>query len=126
MPRATYYRNMDNVMNPLIQSDARPTPPLALSLKERQTVIDVLHSERFQNKTPYETYATLLDEGMYYCSIRTMYRMLNAEHGDVKERRKGHLRTHYKKPELLATDPNQVWSWDITKLKGPVKWTYYH
>jgi putative transposase len=126
MPRATFYRNMDNKMNPSTQSDARPAPPLALSPKEKQTVIDVLHSERFQDRTPYETFATLLDEGEYHCSIRTMYRILNTENGDVKERRKGHKRTHYKKPELLATNPNQVWSWDITKLKGPVKWTYYY
>jgi transposase InsO family protein len=99
---------------------------MALSQEERQTVIGVLNSERFQDKTPYETYATLLDEGEYHCSIRTMYRILNAEHGDVKERRKGHQQAHYKKPELLATGSNQVWSWDITKLKGPAKWTYYY
>lgn len=126
LPRATYYRNMENKNNPPTESNARPAPPMALRIEERQTVIDVLNSERFQDKTPYETYATLLDEGEYHCSIRTMYRVLNAEHGDVKERRKGHQRTHYKKPELLATGPNQVWSWDITKLKGPAKWTYYY
>jgi len=126
LPRSTYYRNMENKNNPTTESNARPAPPMALRIEERQTVIDVLNSERFQDKTPYETYATLLDEGEYHCSIRTMYRVLNAEHGDVKERRKGHQRTHYKKPELLATGPNQVWSWDITKLKGPAKWTYYY
>lgn len=126
LPRSTYYRNMENKNNPPTESNARPAPPMALRIEERQTVIDVLNSERFQDKTPYETYATLLDEGEYHCSIRTMYRVLNAEHGDVKERRKGHQRTHYKKPELLATGPNQVWSWDITKLKGPAKWTYYY
>jgi putative transposase len=126
LPRATYYRNMDKQNKPPGEINARPAPPMALRIEERQTVIDVLHSERFQDKTPYETYATLLDEGEYHCSIRTMYRILTAEHGDVKERRKGHQRTHYKKPELLATGPNQVWSWDITKLKGPAKWTYYY
>lgn len=124
--RASYYRSMDKKNNPPKEINTRPTPPLALSPKERQTVINVLHSEKFQDKTPYETYATLLDEGEYHCSIRTMYRLLTAEHGDIKERRKGHQRTHYKKPELLATNPNQVWSWDISKLKGPVKWTYFY
>jgi len=85
-----------------------------------------MHSEKFQDKAPYEVYATLLDEGVYHCSIRTMYRILKSVHGNVKERRKGHQRGHYKKPELLATGPNQVWSWDITKLKGPMKWTYFY
>lgn len=126
LARATYYRNIDKQNKLPVAGHARPVPPMALSLKERQTVIDILHSERFQDKTPYETYATLLDEGKYHCSIRTMYRILTAEHGDVKERRKGHQQTHYKKPELLAIEPNQVWSWDITKLKGPAKWTYYY
>jgi putative transposase len=96
------------------------------SWSERQVVIDILHSDRFQDKAPYEVYATLLDEGQYHCSIRTMYRILTAEHGCVKERRKHVQRSHYNKPELLATGPNQVWSWDITKLKGPVKWTYFY
>jgi putative transposase len=89
-------------------------------------VIDILHSERFQDKAPYEVFATLLDEGQYHCSIRTMYRILTCEHGDVKERRKGHQRNNYSKPELLATRANEVWSWDITKLKGPAKWTYFY
>ena len=68
----------------------------------------------------------MLDEGQYHCSVRTMYRVLTDEHGDVKERRKQVQRPNYTKPELLATAPNQVWSWDITKLKGPVKWTYFY
>jgi transposase InsO family protein len=76
--------------------------------------------------TPYQIYATLLDEGQYYCSIRTMYRILTEQHGNVIERRKHVQRPAYAKPELLATAPNEVWSWDITKLKGPVKWTYYY
>jgi transposase InsO family protein len=101
-------------------------PSLALNPEERQTVIDILHSERFCDDTPYQIYAALLDEGRYYCSIRTMYRVLASEHGCVKERRRHVQRPNYVKPELLATAPNQVWSWDITKLKGPVKWTYFY
>ena len=73
-----------------------------------------------------EIYATLLDEGCYLCSPRTMYRILDGEHGDVKERRRHVQRPAYSKPELLATGPNQVWSWDISKLKGPAKWTYFY
>lgn len=126
VPRATFYRHMERKHYPSKGNGIRTTPPLALTPVEKQTVVDVLHSERFQDKPPYEVYATLLDEGQYHCSIRTMYRILNSEHGDVKERRKGHQRTQYKKPELLATESNQVWSWDITKLKGPVKWTYFY
>ena len=126
VPRATFYRHLARRFSPQTGNGSRPLPPLALSPQERQTVIDTLHSDRFQDKAPYEVYATLLDEGQYYCSIRTMYRFLALEHGCVKERRRNHQRSHYKKPELLATGPNQVWSWDITKLKGPVKWTYFY
>lgn len=89
-------------------------------------VIDTLHSDRFCDLSPYQVYAKLLDDGKYICGIRTMYRILHSVHGDVKERRSHVNRPHYKKPELLATGPNQVWSWDITKIKGPVKWTYYY
>lgn len=85
----------------------------------------VLHEDRFVDKPPAEIYAALLDEGVYLCSIRSMYRILN-ENGEVKERRNILRHPEYTKPELLATAPNQVWSWDITKLKGPVKWTYYY
>ena len=89
-------------------------------------VIDTLHSDRFYDLSPYQVYAQLLDDGQYMCAIRTMYRILHAVHGDVKERRRHVDHRQYSKPELLATDTNQVWSWDITKLKGPVKWTYYY
>lgn len=122
VPRATFYRHMGDKT---LEAE-RPAPPLALSADERQVVIDILHSERFADHAPYQVYAALLDEGQYYCSIRTMYRILTAEHGGVKERRKHVQRPHYEKPELLATAPNQIWSWDITKLKGPVKWTYFY
>jgi len=85
----------------------------------------ILNSERFMDKAPREVYATLLDEGKYYCSIRTMYRILSANKA-VRERRNQRKHPNYKKPELLATGPNQVWSWDITKLLGPEKWSYFH
>jgi len=123
--RATFYRHT-SYRQPANNSSQRPEPPLALSGKERKTVTDVLHCERFIDDSPYQIYAELLDEGQYHCSIRTMYRILTSEHGCVKERRKQVQRPHYEKPELLATVANQVWSWDITKLKGPVKWTYFY
>jgi putative transposase len=87
--------------------------------------LEVLHSERFMDKSPGQVYATLLDEEQYICSERTMYRILD-KHGEVKERRNQLKHPTYTKPELLATRPNEVWSWDITKLKGPVKWTYFY
>ena len=103
----------------------RPTPARALSPDERQAVRDVLHSERFVDKAPAQVVATLLDEDVYHCSTRTMYRVLDASR-EVRERRDQLRHPSYKKPELLATAPNQVWSWDITKLRGPAKWTYFY
>ena len=103
----------------------RPTPRRALTLTERQVVCDVLHSERFVDKAPAQVYAILLDEETYHCSTRTMYRILAAQ-DEVRERRNQLRHPNYQKPELIATAPNQVWSWDITKLLGPVKWTYYY
>jgi len=122
VPRATLYRRM---LPSAPRRLLRPTPARALGAAERQTVLDHLHSERFSDKAPVEVYATLIDEGVYLCSIRTMHRIL-AENGGLKERRNQLRHPQYKKPELLATGPNQVWSWDITKLLGPVKWTYFH
>lgn len=104
----------------------RPTPERALSEPERQQVLDVLHSERFVDVSPEECWATLLDEGTYLCSPRTMYRILAAHHGGVRERRNQLTHPAYAKPELLATRPNELWSWDVSKLKGPAKWTYYY
>ncbi len=121
VPRATLYRRM----LPAVPRRVRLTPPRALSAVERQAVLDHLHSERFSDKAPAEVYATLIDEGLYLCSVRTMHRIL-AENGELKERRNQLRHPQYKKPELLATGPNQVWSWDITKLLGPAKWTYFH
>jgi putative transposase len=103
----------------------RPTPTRALSLVEQDVVLAELHGQRFQDASPAEVYATLLDEGRYLCSERTMYRILAAQR-EVGERRNQLAHPAYARPELLAEEPNQVWSWDITKLKGPATWTYYY
>ena len=124
LPRASFYR----ARAPRPESDAiapRPKPARALSDTERQTALVHLHSERFVDQAPHQVHATLLDEGLYVCSPRTMYRLLE-EHGEVRERRDQLRHPAYQKPELLATGPNQVWSWDITKLRGPAKWTYFY
>ena len=99
--------------------------PRALAPAERQAILDVLHSERFADTAPAEVWAALLDEGTYLGSVSTFYRMLRAE-GEVRERRRQATHPATVKPELMATAPNQVWSWDITKLLGPAKWTYYY
>ncbi len=122
VPRASYYRSLRPMPAP---AKERPTPPRALGADERQAVLDTLHSERFVDKAPAEVWATLLDEGTYLCSRRTMYRILD-EADEVRERRDQLRHPEYKKPELLAEAPNRVWSWDITKLLGPAKWTYFH
>ncbi len=107
------------------QDSRRPTPARALSEPERQEVLQVLHSERFVDAPPAQVHATLLEEGSYLCSPRTMYRLL-AERGEAHERRDQLQHPHYAKPELVATAPKQVWSWDITKLKGPAKLVYFY
>jgi putative transposase len=99
--------------------------PRAFSQAEKVTIQQELNGERFQDQAPREVYATLIDEGRYLCSWRSMYRIL-AENDEVRERRNQVHRPNYIKPELLATAPNQLWSWDITKLLGPSKWTYYY
>ena len=119
--RASVYRRRQ----PARPSAPRPTPPRALDPIERQTVLETLHSERFLDAAPAQVHATLLDEGTYLCSPRTMYRLLDTA-GEIKERRDQVRRPHYAAPELLATRPNEVWSWDITKLLGPAKWTYFY
>ncbi len=103
----------------------RTPSPRALSDTERATVLAELHSDRFIDDSPAQVYATLLDEGTYLASQSTMYRLL-AANGEVRERRDQLRRPNYTKPELLATKPNELWSWDITKLLGPQKWTYYY
>jgi len=124
LARATLYRRR-NPPEPKAENRPRRRQPRALSRRERQNVLDLLHSDRFVDKAPAAVYATLLDENTYFCSIRTMYRILhNAQ--EVRERRNQLRHPNYKKPELLATGRNQVWSWDITKLLGPAKWTYFY
>ncbi len=103
----------------------RPAPPLALTPCEQQVLLAALNSERFVDTAPAAVHATLLDEGHYLGSVRTMYRLL-AANGGCHERRNQRRHPAYSKPELLAVAPNQVWSWDITKLKGPAKWTSFH
>jgi len=120
VPRATYYRHLEAKAPP-----PRPTPTRALAVDERRAVLGVLHEPRFADQAPAEVYARLLDENRYLCSERTMYRIL-AANAEVRERRDQLRHPTYKKPELLATAPNQVWSWDITKLLGPAKWTYFY
>jgi putative transposase len=127
IPRSTVYRDdarRRRLSVPPLTSSPRPAPPLALSPAERQALRDVLCSERFADCAPPSVYATLLDEGRYLGSVRTMYRLLAAD-GQARERRNQLTHPAYAKPELLATGPNQVWSWDITKLKGPLKWTCF-
>jgi len=103
----------------------RPRSPRALSDAERAAVLAQLHSERFVDSSPAQVWATLLDEGTYLASERTMYRLLAAD-GEVRERRAQLTHPAYAKPELLAERPNELWSWDISKLKGPAKWTYFY
>ncbi|MGB2632361.1 MAG: IS3 family transposase [Terriglobales bacterium] len=124
MPRASYYGQRRKAAAPAVASP-RPSPARALHPAEREAVLARLHEERFQDRSPAAVYATLLDEGEYHCSIRTMYRLLD-EQGEVRERRDQLTHPPYQKPELLATAPNQLWSWDITKLLGPAKWSYFY
>lgn len=124
--RAMYYRVTRPPVEPKTEALAsRRTSRRALTTEEREGVAQVLNEDRFADKSPPTIYATLLDEGIYLCSIRTMYRILK-ERDEVRERRKQLHHPVYKKPELIATGPNQVWSWDITKLRGPQKHCHYH
>jgi putative transposase len=121
VPRATYYRHR----RPRPAPRPRRRPPRALPAAEQAAVLAVLHEPRFVDLAPAEIYATLLDEGRYLCSVRTMYRLLAAAH-EVRERRDQLRHPRYTAPELLARQPNELWSWDITKLLGPTKWTYFY
>ena len=120
--RATFYRRQRPTPG---HQQPRPTPARALCESEREHVLNVLASPRFVDRAPAEVAATLLDEGQYLCSERTMYRLLAANQ-PVRERRNQRDHPQYTKPELVATGPNQTWSWDITKLLGPKKWTYFY
>lgn len=119
-PRSSYYRSQ----KPIVAKVSYRQSPRRLTDDEEKNALQILNSERFRDTSPGEVYAILLDEGERICSERTMYRIL-ARQGMAKERRQSSPR-HYKKPELLATRSNELWSWDITKLKGPCKWTYYY
>ncbi len=126
--QAGYYRRHRHSPAP-----ERPAPvlhrdrhqPRALSAAEQQAILDELHSDRFADMSPTEVWATLLDEGRYLGSLSTFYRLLRTA-GESRERRRQATHPATVKPELIATEPNQVWSWDITKLRGPAKWTYYY
>lgn len=121
LPRATYYRTR----SPETGAGSRRPSPRRLSDTERARVLEALLSERFRDQPVREVWAQLLDEGTYLCSIRTMYRVLS-ENRAVRERRDQLRHPAYCRPELLATGPNQLWSWDITKLKGPHTWSCFH
>jgi putative transposase len=123
VPRASYYGDRRKTVAPV--ATPRPSPARALRPEEREAVLARLHEERFQDRSSAAVYATLLDEGEYLCSIRTMQRLLQ-QSGESRERRDQLTHPPYQKPELLATAPNQLWSWDITKLPGPAKWTYFY
>ena len=120
--RASYYRSRQpRPYGPRYQMRC----PRALLPEEQRTVLDLFHEDRFADLAPAQVYATLLDEGRYVCSERTMYRLLTANH-ELRERRAQLMHPRYEAPELLATSPNQLWSWDITKLKGPTTWSYFY
>ncbi len=127
VPRSSFYRAQQPppLSIPFTPAPASPTSPRALSPAEKEQVRVVLNSERFQDQAPREVYATLLDEETYVCHWRTMYRILD-EQQEVRERRNQLRHPVYAKPELLATQPNQLWSWDITKLRGPSTCSYYY
>lgn len=118
-----YYRKYSSLRSTVYKD--RKLPDFAYTPAERQEILNVMNSDIYMNQTPYEIFASKLDAGEYLCSIRTMYRILT-ENNQVKERRNIRQSANYKKPELLAIKPNQVWSWDITKLKGTQKWTYIY
>lgn len=136
LSRATYYRQarVDAAVSnspelpPVVQPDGSShcrVPGRSLSPPEREAVRQLLYGERFVDDTPTEVFAALLDEGVYHCSIRTMYRLLREDEANTP-RTRARRHTAYQKPELLATAPNQLWSWDITRLKGPRPWTYFY
>jgi putative transposase len=124
VPRSSFYYTPTRPRGCAPGPSRRPAPPRALNEAQRLEVRDILNSEAFCDQAPRQVWARLLDEGRYLCAWRTMYRILD-DFEEVRERR--HQRRHptYTKPELMATAPNQVWSWDITKLRGPVKGCYF-
>jgi putative transposase len=124
--RATYYRKQGVAPEKTEpQLRACSVSGRALTQEQQQEVLDHLHSERFRDKAPPQVYTLLLDDGIYLCSVATMYRLLR-KYGEVQERRRQRSSAKATRPELLAKAPREVWSWDITKLKGAVKWSYYY
>jgi putative transposase len=123
VPESSFYRRLR--VKPSGHKQPGRTPARALSQQERQLVLEHLCSERFVDRAPAEVVATLLDEGTYLCSERTMYRILEAERA-VKERRNQRRHPSYAKPEQVASQPNEVWSWDITRLRGPRTWSWLY
>ena len=121
--RATVYRRRHGIRSGC--RERRPAAPNALSAGEREELLAVLDSPRFADKAPRQVWAILIDEGVYLASVSTMYRLLR-EAGQVRERRAQAAHPARTKPELMATGPNEVWSWDITKLAGPWRGVYYH
>ena len=123
-PRSCYYRQQRAV--PAINRQSQlATSPRALSTAEREKVREALNSDRFVDCSPRQVYGTLLDEDTYLCSVSSMYRILRAN-DEVRERRNQKRHPAYARPELIATAPNQVWTWDITKLRGPATYVYYY
>jgi putative transposase len=122
LPRATFYRQRAPMLGP---KPRRPSPARRIPDAECGVVLGVLHEARFADLAAAEVFATLLEEGRYLCSLRTMHRILN-ESAESRERRDLRQHPSYSRPELLATRPNELWSWDITKLLGPAKWTYFY
>jgi putative transposase len=120
--RATYYRH---VHGPVYGCKQRRRQPRALTTAQAESVLTALHEPRFVDLAPAQVHTRLLDESIYLCSVRTMYRLLSS-HDEVHERRRQLYHPAYAAPELLATRPNQLWSWDITKLKGPTTWSYFY
>ena len=121
IPKASYYR----IINPVVkQKEKERVSHRKLAEKEEDYILSILNSERFCDQSPASIYYTLLDEGRYLCSISTMYRILRKNNQNIQRRQKS--KGFYEKPELLAEKPNELWSWDITKLKGPAKWTYFY
>lgn len=120
--RATLYRSLETRRRTTRRA---VSPPWELGPEQRQEVLELLNSERFVDLAPAEVFHTLLDEGRYLCSVRTMYRIL-ASHGLVRERRNQRRHPQYQRPELVATAPNQVWTWDITKLRSLAKFKFYY
>ena len=118
--RASVHRRRIRLIAPPPVRRVWSRPARALTGAQQRVVLDLLHAPRFADQAPAEIYATLLDDGVYHCSIRTMYRLLS-QHGEVRERRRQLRHPVYQKPELLAEMPNEVWSWDITKLHQPLR-----